>query len=256
MFLYKKERPKLTEKQEKEEELKKTILFVVVLTIGFIIVLAMTKQLKTDINSYDDSLYVDQNVDTLDGIKNIKPLYPDKKTDKSDFNTIEIDNTDLYEQVTDATYIEYEKYVSEYENVLKAFDKNKIKYIKFLVTSNNITTYYYLLNDNLFKSSSNYSYDELLSNVNLLTNEQEVDLKLLNNKNIDTIYKIIELDTATEFGKYLEYVTDKNYYNIASNKQNSFDAIAMVDDNEYTLSVVNFTELIQYLGESDEETNN
>lgn len=239
-----KEKLELTPQQKKEQELKTNALLIVTLLVGFAVVLIVSNKFRIETSTYDDSLYIEKSVSDINGINDIKPLYEYETKETPNYNTIEVSDTYLYEEITDDVYLEYEKYNEKYnDEILKEFKKENIEYLQFEIKRGSITKYYYIINNNLYMNET--------GKVPSLEEGLDQYTSMLDNKNTNNIYNIVESNTATHFGDYLQYVVDINYYIILSNKQNSFAGYAHLNNGKtYELSLINFVDIIKYLEES------
>ena len=240
-----KEKKKLTPQQEKENELKMNIILILTLLTGFIIVIIIFGRFKAETESYDRTLVVEKNITDISGINDIKPLYTYDTKPEPTYNTVEIEDTNLYEEITDDVYLDYEKYGNIYnDNVLKEYNRKNIEYLKFEVTKGKLTKYYFIINNELYVNETG-----VVPSIN--ENNEENKFEKLNNKYVQDIYDIVEKNTATSFNEYLKYMVDLNYYIILSNKQNAFCGYAILNDgNIYELSLINFIDIINKLEES------
>lgn len=240
-----KEKKKLTPQQEKENELKMNIILILTLLTGFIIVIIIFGRFKAETESYDRTLVVEKNITDISGINDIKPLYTYDTKPEPTYNTVEIEDTNLYEEITDDVYLDYEKYGNIYnDNVLKEYNRKNIEYLKFEVTKGKLTKYYFIINNELYVNETGVV-------PSISENNEENKFEKLNNKYVQDIYDIVEKNTATSFNEYLKYMVDLNYYIILSNKQNAFCGYAILNDgNIYELSLINFIDIINKLEES------
>lgn len=240
-----KEKKKLTPQQEKENELKMNIMLILTLLTGFIIVIIIFGRFKAETESYDRTLVVEKNITDISGINDIKPLYTYDTKPEPTYNTVEIEDTNLYEEITDDVYLDYEKYGNIYnDNVLKEYNRKNIEYLKFEVTKGKLTKYYFIINNELYVNETGVV-------PSISENNEENKFEKLNNKYVQDIYDIVEKNTATSFNEYLKYMVDLNYYIILSNKQNTFCGYAILNDgNIYELSLINFIDIINKLEES------
>lgn len=240
-----KEKKKLTPQQEKENELKMNIILILTLLTGFIIVIIIFGRFKAETESYDRTLVVEKNITDISGINDIKPLYTYDTKPEPTYNTVEIEDTNLYEEITDDVYLDYEKYGNIYnDNVLKEYNRKNIEYLKFEVTKGKLTKYYFIINNELYVNETGVV-------PSISENNEENKFEKLNNKYVQDIYDIVEKNTATSFNEYLKYIVDLNYYIILSNKQNAFCGYAILNDgNIYELSLINFIDIINKLEES------
>lgn len=240
-----KEKKKLTPQQEKENELKMNIILILTLLTGFIIVIIIFGRFKAETESYDRTLVVEKNITDISGINDIKPLYTYDTKPEPTYNTVEIEDTNLYEEITDDVYLDYEKYGNIYnDSVLKEYNRKNIEYLKFEITKGKLTKYYFIINNELYVNETGVV-------PSISENNEENKFEKLNNKYVQDIYDIVEKNTATSFNEYLKYMVDLNYYIILSNKQNAFYGYAILNNgNIYELSLINFIDIINKLEES------
>lgn len=249
MFFYRryqrklaKGKPEPTPQEKRKAELRNNLILIISLVIGFGLVITVARRFKNEVTTYDQELYVQKSISDMADLDKIEPLYTFEEKEV-DYKPIEVDNKDLYEQITDEVYSDYEKYNEIYKSsVWKEYDLSNVSYFRFDVTIVNNSYCYYLIDGRLYKS------DELLE---VLDYEK---LKLLDNSYVSNLYEIIELDTPKTFGDYVEYMVDLNYYIILTERQNSIKGyVVLNDDSAYELSLLNFGNLLNYLEISKED---
>lgn len=235
----------LTPQERRKIELRNNMILVVVLVIGFGIVVSIAGKFKTEITNYDNNLYVQKDVSDITNLDDIEPLYK-YETKEVNYTTIEINDEDLYTRITDEVYFDYEKYHDIYKtSVWHEYNLSDVNYFRFEVATGNITSYYYLLDNKLYKSN------ELVSDLN-----DKSKLTLLESLYVTDIYELIKVDMPKTFGDYLEYIVDLNYYIILTSRQNSFNGCVVLDNDEiFELSLINFVDLIGYFQKSCENNN-